>query len=55
MDSLGLLCESQRTSAQASAEELRGALFFLAYNLNSPAPGVRQLSCALLRKVPLAL
>ncbi|XP_054977964.1 thyroid adenoma-associated protein isoform X2 [Sorex araneus] len=51
MDSLGLLCESQRSTALASAEELRWVLFFLSYNLHSPAPGVRQLGCALLRKL----
>ncbi|XP_031211387.1 thyroid adenoma-associated protein [Mastomys coucha] len=51
IDTLGLLCESNRSTEVVSAEEMQWVQFFITYNLNSQSPGVRQQICSLLRKL----
>ena len=51
IDTLGLLCESNRSTEIISTEEMQWIQFFITYNLNSQSPGVRQQICSLLKKV----
>lgn len=51
IDTLGLLCESSRSTEVVSREEMQWVQFFLTYNLNSQSPGVRQQICSLLTKL----
>ncbi|XP_060042928.1 tRNA (32-2'-O)-methyltransferase regulator THADA isoform X2 [Erinaceus europaeus] len=51
MDTLGLLCESNRSTEVISVEEAQWIQFFLTHTLHSQAPGVRQQTCALLKKL----
>ncbi|XP_058523993.1 thyroid adenoma-associated protein [Ochotona princeps] len=51
IDTLGLLCESNRSTEIVSTEEMRWIQFFITYNLNSQSPGVRQQICSLLKKL----
>uniref|UniRef100_A0A8C2UVG2 tRNA (32-2'-O)-methyltransferase regulator THADA n=1 Tax=Chinchilla lanigera TaxID=34839 RepID=A0A8C2UVG2_CHILA len=51
IDTLGLLCESSRSTEIISAEEMQWIQFFITYNLNSQSPGVRQQICSLLKKL----
>ncbi|GAB1301371.1 Thyroid adenoma-associated protein homolog [Apodemus speciosus] len=51
IDTLGLLCESNRSTEVVSTEEMQWVQFFITYNLNSQSPGVRQQICSLLKKV----
>ncbi|XP_004839417.1 thyroid adenoma-associated protein isoform X3 [Heterocephalus glaber] len=51
IDTLGLLCESSRSTEIVSAEEMQWIQFFIMYNLNSQSPGVRQQICSLLKKL----
>ncbi|XP_042531416.1 thyroid adenoma-associated protein isoform X1 [Dipodomys spectabilis] len=51
IDTLGLLCESNRSTEIVSTEEMQWIQFFLTYNLNSQSPGVRQQICSLLKKL----
>ncbi|KAM5293392.1 tRNA (32-2'-O)-methyltransferase regulator THADA [Ctenodactylus gundi] len=51
IDTLGLLCESNRSTEMVSSEEMQWIEFFLTYNLNSQSPGVRQQICSLLKKL----
>lgn len=51
IDTLGLLCESNRSTEIVSTEEMRWIQFFITYNLNSQSPAVRQQICSLLRKL----
>ncbi|XP_051031141.1 thyroid adenoma-associated protein [Phodopus roborovskii] len=51
IDTLGLLCESNRSTEVVSTEEMQWAQFFITYNLNSQSPGVRQQMCSLLKKL----
>ncbi|XP_028620946.1 thyroid adenoma-associated protein [Grammomys surdaster] len=51
IDTLGLLCESNRSTEVVSTEEMQWIQFFLTYNLNSQSPGVRQQICSLLKKL----
>ncbi|XP_021573829.1 thyroid adenoma-associated protein isoform X2 [Carlito syrichta] len=51
IDTLGLLCESNRSTEIVSTEEMQWIQFFITYNLNSQSPGVRQQICSLLRKL----
>ncbi|XP_078300546.1 tRNA (32-2'-O)-methyltransferase regulator THADA isoform X3 [Panthera onca] len=51
IDTLGLLCESNRSTEIVSTEEMQWIQFFIAYNLNSQSPGVRQQICSLLKKL----
>uniref|UniRef100_A0A8C0D8N6 tRNA (32-2'-O)-methyltransferase regulator THADA n=1 Tax=Balaenoptera musculus TaxID=9771 RepID=A0A8C0D8N6_BALMU len=51
IDTLGLLCESNRSTEIVSAEEMECIQFFITYNLNSQSPGVRQQICSLLKKL----
>uniref|UniRef100_A0A4X1SNJ2 tRNA (32-2'-O)-methyltransferase regulator THADA n=1 Tax=Sus scrofa TaxID=9823 RepID=A0A4X1SNJ2_PIG len=51
IDTLGLLCESNRSTEIISAEEMQWIQFFITYNLNSQSPGVRQQICSLLKKL----
>ncbi|XP_063085320.1 tRNA (32-2'-O)-methyltransferase regulator THADA isoform X1 [Cavia porcellus] len=51
IDTLGLLCESSRSTEIVSAEEMQWIQFFITYNLNSQSPGVRQQICSLLKKL----
>ncbi|XP_021248187.1 thyroid adenoma-associated protein isoform X2 [Numida meleagris] len=51
IDALGLLCETHRSTEIVSMEEMQLILFFIAYNLNSQSPSVRQQICSLLRKL----
>ena len=51
IDTLGLLCESNRSTEIVSTEEMQWIQFFITYNLNSQSPGVRQQICSLLKKV----
>ncbi|XP_051017353.1 thyroid adenoma-associated protein [Acomys russatus] len=51
IDTLGLLCESNRSTEVVSAEEMQWVQFFITYNLNSQSPGVRQQICSLLKKL----
>nr|XP_044993503.1 thyroid adenoma-associated protein isoform X2 [Jaculus jaculus] len=51
IDTLGLLCESNRSTEIVSAEEMQWVQFFVTYNLNSQSPGVRQQICSLLKKL----
>ncbi|XP_044781795.1 thyroid adenoma-associated protein isoform X7 [Bubalus bubalis] len=50
IDTLGLLCESNRSTEIVSTEEMQWIQFFITYNLNSQSPGVRQQICSLLKK-----
>ncbi|ERE74248.1 putative thyroid adenoma-associated protein isoform 2 [Cricetulus griseus] len=50
IDTLGLLCESNRSTEVVSIEEMQWVRFFITYNLNSQSPGVRQQICSLLKK-----
>uniref|UniRef100_A0A2I3H3R3 tRNA (32-2'-O)-methyltransferase regulator THADA n=1 Tax=Nomascus leucogenys TaxID=61853 RepID=A0A2I3H3R3_NOMLE len=51
IDTLGLLCESNRSTEIVSMEEMQWIQFFTTYNLNSQSPGVRQQICSLLKKL----
>ncbi|XP_027273731.1 thyroid adenoma-associated protein isoform X5 [Cricetulus griseus] len=51
IDTLGLLCESNRSTEVVSIEEMQWVRFFITYNLNSQSPGVRQQICSLLKKL----
>nr|XP_044628256.1 thyroid adenoma-associated protein isoform X2 [Equus asinus] len=51
IDTLGLLCESNRSTEIVSTEEMQWIQFFITYNLNSQSPAVRQQICSLLRKL----
>ncbi|KAM6221231.1 tRNA (32-2'-O)-methyltransferase regulator THADA isoform 2-T2 [Rhynchocyon petersi] len=51
IDSLGLLCESNRSTELVSTEEMELIQFFITYNLNNQSPGVRQQICSLLKKL----
>ncbi|XP_006882382.1 PREDICTED: thyroid adenoma-associated protein [Elephantulus edwardii] len=51
IDTLGLLCESNRSTELVSAEEMQLIQFFITYNLNNQSPGVRQQICSLLKKL----
>ncbi|XP_012583038.1 PREDICTED: thyroid adenoma-associated protein isoform X2 [Condylura cristata] len=51
IDTLGLLCESNRSTEIISPEEMQWIQFFITYNLNSQSPGVRQQICSLLKKL----
>ncbi|XP_036118524.1 thyroid adenoma-associated protein [Molossus molossus] len=51
IDTLGLLCESNRSTEIVSIEEMQWIQFFITYNLNSQSPGVRQQICSLLKKL----
>ncbi|XP_050002100.1 tRNA (32-2'-O)-methyltransferase regulator THADA isoform X2 [Alexandromys fortis] len=51
IDTLGLLCESNRSTEVVSPEEMQWVQFFITYNLNSQSPGVRQQICSLLKKL----
>uniref|UniRef100_A0A8C5P5R4 tRNA (32-2'-O)-methyltransferase regulator THADA n=1 Tax=Jaculus jaculus TaxID=51337 RepID=A0A8C5P5R4_JACJA len=51
IDTLGLLCESNRSTEIVSVEEMQWVQFFVTYNLNSQSPGVRQQICSLLKKL----
>ncbi|KAM5143225.1 tRNA (32-2'-O)-methyltransferase regulator THADA [Callospermophilus lateralis] len=51
IDTLGLLCESNRSTEIVSTEEMEWIQFFITYNLNSQSPGVRQQICSLLKKL----
>ncbi|XP_045436651.1 thyroid adenoma-associated protein isoform X3 [Pipistrellus kuhlii] len=51
IDTLGLLCESNRSTEIVSIEEMQCIQFFITYNLNSQSPGVRQQICSLLKKL----
>ncbi|XP_029088306.1 thyroid adenoma-associated protein isoform X1 [Monodon monoceros] len=51
IDTLGLLCESNRSTEIVSTEEMECIQFFITYNLNSQSPGVRQQICSLLKKL----
>ncbi|XP_045741050.1 tRNA (32-2'-O)-methyltransferase regulator THADA isoform X1 [Mirounga angustirostris] len=51
IDTLGLLCESNRSTEIVSMEEMQWIQFFITYNLNSQSPGVRQQICSLLKKL----
>ncbi|KAM6180099.1 tRNA (32-2'-O)-methyltransferase regulator THADA isoform 2-T2 [Erethizon dorsatum] len=51
IDTLGLLCESSRSTEIVSAEEMQWIQFFITYNLNTQSPGVRQQICSLLKKL----
>uniref|UniRef100_I3M1R5 tRNA (32-2'-O)-methyltransferase regulator THADA n=1 Tax=Ictidomys tridecemlineatus TaxID=43179 RepID=I3M1R5_ICTTR len=51
IDTLGLLCESNRSTEIVSTEEMEWIQFFITYNLNSQFPGVRQQICSLLKKL----
>lgn len=51
IDTLGLLCESNRSTEIVSIEEMEWIQFFITYNLNSQSPGVRQQICSLLKKL----
>ncbi|XP_074845711.1 tRNA (32-2'-O)-methyltransferase regulator THADA isoform X2 [Carettochelys insculpta] len=51
IDALGLLCETHRSTEIVSMEEMELIQFFLAYNLNSQSPAVRQQICSLLKKL----
>ncbi|TKC47422.1 hypothetical protein EI555_009455, partial [Monodon monoceros] len=55
IDTLGLLCESNRSTEIVSTEEMECIQFFITYNLNSQSPGVRQQICSLLKKVKFLL
>ncbi|XP_073905688.1 tRNA (32-2'-O)-methyltransferase regulator THADA isoform X8 [Castor canadensis] len=51
IDTLGLLCESNRSTEIVTTEEMQWIQFFITYNLNSQSPGVRQQICSLLKKL----
>ncbi|XP_049726402.1 thyroid adenoma-associated protein isoform X2 [Elephas maximus indicus] len=51
IDTLGLLCESNRSTEIVSTEEMELIQFFITYNLNNQSPGVRQQICSLLKKL----
>nr|XP_020144183.1 thyroid adenoma-associated protein isoform X3 [Microcebus murinus] len=51
LDTLGLLCESNRSTEIVTTEEMQWIQFFITYNLNSQSPGVRQQICSLLKKL----
>ncbi|XP_006839467.1 PREDICTED: thyroid adenoma-associated protein [Chrysochloris asiatica] len=51
IDTLGLLCESNRSTEMVSTEEMQLIQFFITYNLNNQSPGVRQQICSLLKKL----
>ncbi|XP_037662718.1 thyroid adenoma-associated protein isoform X2 [Choloepus didactylus] len=51
IDTLGLLCESNRSTEMISTEEMQLIQFFITYNLNNQSPGVRQQICSLLKKL----
>ncbi|XP_076990215.1 tRNA (32-2'-O)-methyltransferase regulator THADA isoform X2 [Tamandua tetradactyla] len=51
IDTLGLLCESNRSTEIVSTKEMELILFFITYNLNNQSPGVRQQICSLLKKL----
>uniref|UniRef100_A0A8C3B078 tRNA (32-2'-O)-methyltransferase regulator THADA n=1 Tax=Cyclopterus lumpus TaxID=8103 RepID=A0A8C3B078_CYCLU len=51
MDALGLVCESHRSTEAVTSQEMDLIRHFLLPNLNSQAPGVRQQTVSLLRKV----
>ncbi|XP_029449183.1 thyroid adenoma-associated protein isoform X2 [Rhinatrema bivittatum] len=51
MDTLGLLCESHRSTEIVSVEEMEMIKFCIKYNLSSQSPSVRQQICCLLKKL----
>uniref|UniRef100_A0A8C3AY65 tRNA (32-2'-O)-methyltransferase regulator THADA n=1 Tax=Cyclopterus lumpus TaxID=8103 RepID=A0A8C3AY65_CYCLU len=51
MDALGLVCESHRSTEAVTSQEMDLIRHFLLPNLNSQAPGVRQQTVSLLRKL----
>ncbi|XP_068423389.1 thyroid adenoma-associated protein [Clinocottus analis] len=51
MDALGLVCESHRSTEAVTTQEMDLIRHFLLPNLNSQAPGVRQQTVSLLRKL----
>ncbi|XP_069787225.1 thyroid adenoma-associated protein isoform X3 [Narcine bancroftii] len=51
LDALGLLCETNRTTEPVSEQEMDLVKFFLAYNLNSQSPAMRQKIVWVLRKL----
>ncbi|NWR67063.1 THADA protein, partial [Bucorvus abyssinicus] len=51
IDTLGLLCETHRSTEIVSVEEMQLIQFFMKYNLNSQSPSVRQQIASLLRKL----
>ena len=51
MDSLGLVCESHRSTEVLTSHEMDLIRHFLPSNLNSQSPGVRQQTVSLLKKV----
>ncbi|XP_037321311.2 thyroid adenoma-associated protein [Pungitius pungitius] len=51
MDALGLVCESHRSTEAVSSQEMELVCHFLPPNLNSQAPGVRQQTVSLLKKL----
>ncbi|XP_077960051.1 thyroid adenoma-associated protein isoform X2 [Gasterosteus aculeatus] len=51
MDALGLVCESHRSTEAVSSQEMELVRHFLPPNLNSQAPGVRQQTVSLLKKL----
>lgn len=51
MDALGLLCETHRSTETVSKDEMDLIRHFLPFNLNSQAPGVRQQTVSMLKKV----
>ncbi|XP_056291229.1 thyroid adenoma-associated protein isoform X3 [Pseudoliparis swirei] len=51
MDALGLVCESHRSTEAVTSQEMDLIRHFLPPNLNSQAPGVRQQTVSLLKKL----
>ena len=51
MDALGLVCETLRSTEALTPQEMDLIRYFLPHNLNSQAPGVRQQTVSLLKKV----
>ncbi|XP_029306193.1 thyroid adenoma-associated protein [Cottoperca gobio] len=51
MDALGLVCESHRSTETLTPQEMDLIRYFLLPNLNSQAPGVRQQTVSLLKKL----
>ncbi|KAM9726802.1 thyroid adenoma-associated protein isoform 2-T3 [Menidia menidia] len=51
MDSLGLVCESHRSTEALTSPEMELIRHFLPPNLNSQSPGVRQQTVSLLKKL----
>lgn len=51
MDTLGLVCESHRSTETISPQEVDLIQHFLPSNLNTQSPGVRQQTVSLIKKV----